>query len=125
MFLHSRRRFYQLLWLGMSEDQLPENPEKEDYTQRRFRRYHKAQARRRRDAAADARFSGAVFSVAGVAAAIAIALGVLGLRGASVDPDAAQRLTDPWIGPVSRMDAYGIGLIAFLGLVYLWRIRRR
>jgi len=99
--------------------------ESESYTQRRLRRYHKAQARRRKDAANDARFSRAVFSVAGIAAALAIALGVFGLKGASVDVDTAQRLTDPWIGPISRMEAYGVGLILILGAIYLWRIRRR
>jgi len=99
--------------------------ERENYTQRRLRRYHKAQARRRKDAASDARFSRALFSLAGMAAAFAIALGVLGMRGASVDPDAAQKLTDPWIGPVSRLEVYGIAVILILAVIYMWRIRRR
>lgn len=97
----------------------------EDYTQRRLRRYHKARARRQKDAVSDARFSRALFSVAGIAAAIAIGLAVLGMDGAAVDPDAAQALTDPWIGPLSRLEVYGIGFIALLGVIYFWRIRRR
>jgi len=101
------------------------DPPEQDYTQRRLRRYHKAQARRRKDAADDARFSRALFSVAGIAAAIAIALGVLGMRGAVIDPDAAMRLTDPWLGPLSRIEVFGIGLIIILAAVYMWRIRKR
>lgn len=97
----------------------------EDYTQRRLRRYHKARARRHKDAVSDARFSRALFSVAGIAAAIAIGLAVWGIDGASLDPDAAQALTDPWIGPLSRLEVYGVGFIAFLGAVYFWRIRKR
>jgi len=104
---------------------LPDDDRPSDYTQRRFRRYHAAQARRRKASAADDRFSRAVFSVAGIAAALAIGLGVLGMRGLSIDPESAARLTSPWIGPASRIEVYGIGFIVVLAVIFMWRVRRR
>lgn len=107
-------------------DKPAERPgEQQNYTDRRFRRYHAAQARRRKAAAADERFSRAVFSVGGVAAAIAIALGVVSLNGLNVDPASAAYLTDPWKLGLSRMEIYGLGFIAVLALLFFWRIRKR
>ncbi|NNE56917.1 MAG: hypothetical protein HKN36_02315 [Hellea sp.] len=91
----------------------------------RFRRYHKAQARRRKAELEQDRFSRAVFSVAGVAAAIAIGLGVLATQGPTIDKEAAANLTDPWIGPASRMEVFGLGFIAIIAVLFLWRIRKR
>lgn len=103
------------------ENKTIEKPE----TGRGFRRYHKARARRRKAEMDDARFSRAVFSVAGIAAAIAIGLGVMTLNGGTMDPDSAARLTEPWIGPMSQVEVFGLGFITLLGGMFFWRIRKR
>jgi len=34
-------------------------------------------------------------------------------------------LAEPWIGPVSRLEVFGFGAIAFLTLFYLMRLRKK
>lgn len=99
--------------------------DRENQSDRRFRRYHAAQLRRRKAEMADERFSRAVFSVAGIGAAIAIALGVVAMNGVSLDPESATRLTEPWVLGLSRMEIYGLCFIALLAGMFLWRIRKR
>ncbi len=107
------------------QDELENTSESEPVTERRFRRYHAAQARRRKADIANERFNRAVFSVAGVAAAIAIALGVVAMNGLNLDKESAAHLTDPWIMGLSRMEVYGMGFIGVMALVFFWRIRKR
>ena len=101
----------------------PEN--RESLTERRFRRYHRQAARRRKQAKEDTRFFQAVFSLAGVAAAIAIGIAVFGMTGRGIDAGALADLTTPWLGPISKFEVLGLAFIAVLGGLYFWRIRRR
>jgi len=100
-------------------------PSSDNLADRRFRRYHRVQARRQKAAQEDARFTRALFSIAAIAAAIAIGLGVVGMNGLSVDQESAVYLTDPWLGPFSRMEVFGLGFIALIAILFLWRIRKR
>lgn len=94
-----------------------------DDTDRRFRRYHRARARRAKAAREDANFFRAVYSLAGVGAALAIGLAVFGMTGGSVS--GLEGLAQPWIGPVTKLEALGIGFIGFLAILYFWRVRKR
>lgn len=93
-------------------------------SERRFRRYHRSRARRAKAAQEDANFFRAVYSLAGVGGALAIGLAVFGMTGGSGVGDLGG-LVDPWIGPVTKLEALGVGSIAALAAVYFWRIRKR
>ena len=103
----------------------PHSNERETVSERRFRRYHKQAARRRQQAKEDTRFFQAVFSVAGVAAAIAIGIAVFGMTGGGIAPGALADLAQPWLGPLSKFEVLGLGFITVLGALYFWRIRTR
>ncbi len=102
------------------------NPQdRETVSDRRFRRYHRQAARRRQQAKEDSRFFQAVFSLAGVGAAVAIGIAVFGMTGRGLDATALSDLTTPWLGPISKFEVLGLGFIAVLGALYFWRIRKR
>ncbi len=103
----------------------PEKQDRETVSERRFRRYHKQAARRRQQEREDSRFFQAVFSLAGVGAAIALGIAFLAMNGGGMNPRTLASLTEPWLGPLSRMEVFGLAFIALLGAVYFWRIRRR
>ena len=103
----------------------PNSNERETVNERRFRRYHKQAERRRRQAREDTRFFSAVFSLAGVAGAIAIGIAVFGMTGGGMSPGSLANLTQPWIGPLSKFEVLGLIFIALLGALYFWRIRKR
>ncbi len=96
----------------------------ETVNDRRFRRYHRAAARRRKAEKSDTYFYRAVFSVAGVGAAFAIGLAVFVLTGGD-SLSGMETLAAPWIGNMSRLEVFGIGFIVFLGALFLWRVRKR
>lgn len=93
-------------------------------SERRFRRYHRAAERRRKAERADSHFFRAVFSVAGVGAAIAIGLAFYALNGGG-DLSGFSSLAVPWIGPFSQLEILGVGFILGLGTLYFWRVRKR
>ncbi len=100
------------------------NGSKETLSDRRFRRYHRANARRAKAAKEDTAFYRAVFSIAGVGGALAIGLAVFALGGGG-NVSNMQGLVQPWLGPFSKMEIMGIGVIICLGIAYLWRVRKR
>ena len=97
---------------------------KDAVSNRRFRRYHRAADRRRQAARDDSHFFRAVFSIAGIGGALAIGLAVYFLTGGS-DLGGIESLARPWIGPFTKLEAMGVGVIALLGALFLWRIRKR
>ena len=90
---------------------------------RRFRRYHRSRARRAKAAQEDTNFFRAVYSLAGVGAALAIGLAVFGMTGGEVS--GLEGLAQPWLGSVTKLEALGIGFIALLAAIFFWRIRKR
>lgn len=92
---------------------------------RRFRRYHRRNERVRKQEREDARFMAAVFSLAGVTAAIAIGVAVFGMNGGQMDVGTLANLTQPWLGPLSKFEVLGLGFILAVGGLYFWRIRKR
>lgn len=106
----------------MSDENEKRNaPEDRD---RRFRRYHRARARRVQQAKDDANFFRAVYSLAGVGGAMAIGLAVLGMTGGR-GVEGMDGLAQPWIGPVTKLEALGLAFIAMLAVIFFWRIRKR
>jgi len=99
-------------------------PRGETVSDRRFRRYHKAAARRRAEAKSDEAFFKAVFSLAGVATAFVFILIYAAMNGGGGLIGLAP-LSEPWLGPFSQLELIGFGVIAILAAVYLWRIRRK
>jgi len=96
----------------------------ETVSDRRFRRYHKAAARRRANEKSDEAFFKAVFSLAGVATAFVFILVYAAMNGGGGLVSLAP-LSEPWLGPFSKLELIGFGVIALLAGVYLWRIRRK
>lgn len=99
-------------------------PTHDTASERRFKRHHRAAARRRKAAREDSHFFRAVFSIAGVGAALAIGFAVFGLTGGS-DLGGLGDLARPWIGPFSKLEVIGVGMIAGLAALFFWRVRKR
>ncbi|MEP6343667.1 MAG: hypothetical protein ABJ275_10150 [Maricaulaceae bacterium] len=93
-------------------------------TDRRFKRYHRVAAKRRADAKADDAFFKAVFSLAGVATAFVFVLIWVAMNGGG-GLIALAPLSEPWLGPFSKLELFGFSVIAFLAALYFWRIRRK
>ena len=108
----------------MSEKENSTNASSQNVSDRRFRRYHRAAERRRKAERADSVFYRAVFSIAGVGAALAIGLAVYVLNGGSGASDIGN-IASPWIGPFSKLEIFGIGFIIFLAGLFFWRVRKR
>ncbi|MBC6402030.1 MAG: hypothetical protein GDA39_05045 [Hyphomonadaceae bacterium] len=98
---------------------------KPNISDRRFRRYHRQAERRRKQERRDSRFMAAVFSLAGITAAIAIGVAVFGMQGGRMDTGALADLTRPWLGSLSKFEVLGLVFIALVGGLYFWRIRKR
>lgn len=92
---------------------------------RRESRYNRVQARKAAQKQADSRFYAAMFSIMGVVAMFAILLAALSINGANVDVSAMRSWAQPWIGPITKLEAAGVmfvGLIA--GMAYM-RMRKK
>ena len=91
---------------------------------RRFKRYHRVAERRRANAKADDAFFKAVFSLAGVATAFVFVLIWAAMNGGG-GLAALAPLSEPWLGPFSKLELFGFTVIAVLAALYFWRIRRK
>lgn len=96
----------------------------ESGSKQRLRRYHRREERRRAQERADSRFMAAVFSLAGVGAALAIGLAVWAMGGGGVSSDLGY-LSQPWIGQVSRLEVLSVVFVAGLGVLFYIRTRSR
>lgn len=104
----------------------PPNPtERERPSDRIFRRSRRAEMRRRQAARDDALFFRAVFSLAGVATAFVFVLIYLASSGGGEGLIAMAPLSEPWLGPFSKLEIIGGAIIALLAVIYLMRIRKR
>lgn len=102
-------------------------PDGSSYTrpsERMFRRSRRAEDRRRQQAAEDARFFKAVFSLAGVATGFVFILIYLAQSGGG-GLMAIAPLAEPWLGELSKLEVFGGGFVLALGALFLWRIRKR
>ncbi len=113
---------------------LPDGTRYERPSERMFRRSRRAEDRRRKAARDDANFFKAVFSLAGVATGfvfILIYLAMSSMESSRSGNDGTGLmsiigpLSDPWLGPFSKMEIFGGLFIAILAALYFWRIRKR
>jgi hypothetical protein len=107
---------------------LPDGSAYERPSERMFRRSRRAEDRRRKQARDDANFFKAVFSLAGVATAfvfILIFLASSSMSDGGGGLASLAPLSEPWLGPVSKLELFGGLFIGLLAAVYLWRIRKR
>lgn len=103
----------------------PDDQSNSHVSRQRFKRYHKATERRRAAERQDSQFFRAVFSLAGVAGALAIGLAVFGMTGGNFDPATMEGLLEPWLGSLSRLQVGGIVFVLLVGGLYFWRVRKR
>lgn len=96
----------------------------ERVSDRRFRRYHRARERQAANARADDAFFKAVFSLAGVATAFVFILIYAAVSGGG-GLAALAPLSEPWLGPFSKLELIGFGAIALLAGIYFWRVRKK
>ncbi len=99
--------------------------QKERPSDRMFRRSRRAEMRRRKAAKEDAVFFRVVYSLAGVATAFVFVLIFMASSGGGVSLASLTPLAQPWLGPVSKLEAFGFGTIGFLALFYLVRLRKK
>lgn len=109
----------------MSEKDPDHIHRKERPSERMFRRSRRAEMRRRQAAREDANFFRAVFSLAGVATAFVFVIIYMASANGGSGMVALAPLSEPWIGPFSRLEIFGVGLIIVLGAVFWFRIKKR
>ena len=93
-------------------------------TTRGFSRYQRVKERKRVQARADARFYRAAFSLMGIITAFVFIVIFMVMNGGEILVGLAP-LSEPWLGPLSKLEIGGFGFIAVLAGTYLWRIRSR
>ena len=113
---------------ALREKTLPDGSRYERPSERMFRRSRRAEDRRRKQARDDSNFFKAVFSLAGVATGfvfILIYLASSAMSGGGGGLAALAPLSEPWLGPISKLELFGGLFIGLLAALYLWRIRKR
>lgn len=92
---------------------------------RRASRYQKIQARREAQKRNDQRFYNGMFALMGFTALLAILLGAIGINGFGVDTTNMAGWTTPWLGPLSKMEVAGLGLVGLIALSVYLKMRKR
>ena len=105
----------------MSNDPQPQNTPR----QRRASRYQKIQARREAQKRNDQRFYNGMFALMGFTALLAVLLGAIGINGFNVDTSGMASWTVPWLGPISNMEAAGLGFVGLIALSVYLKMRKR
>ncbi len=93
--------------------------------ERRVSRYQKAQERRARQKAADNRFYGAMFGLMGVVVMFSLLVAALAMNGANIDASGTEGWTTPWLGPLSKVEFFGLIVIAVIAALMYRRLRKR
>ena len=104
----------------------PDKPKPDEPRQRRLSRYQKAQMRRQAQARGDQRFYAGIFAIAGFTALLAILLGAIAINGAPIGGGAGMaEWVEDWFWGVSKLEAAGLTLVAFIALAVYLRMRKR
>jgi len=108
----------------MSEEQALA-PRPSSITKRRQSRYNRVQERKAAQKRADARFYAGMFSIMGVVAMFAILISALSLNGANVDVSGMQSWAQPWLGPLTKLEASGLAFVAIVAAMAYMRMRKK
>lgn len=94
---------------------------------RRATRYNKAQERRLAQSRADQKFYAQMFTVCGVLALFVIGLGFVAMNGvsANVGNESLADWSSPWLGPFSKLEIAGLGIVALIAIAMYLRLRKR
>lgn len=91
---------------------------------RRASRYQKQQERKAAQRAADNKLYGAMFALMSVLALLAVMIGALMLYGGNVDVSGMGDLAEPWIGPLTKLEAGGFVFVLLIAAVVYLRMRK-
>lgn len=94
-------------------------------SKRRQSRYNRVQERKAAQKRADSRFYAGMFSIIGVVAMFAILLSALSINGANVDVSGMQSWAQPWLGPLTKLEAAGLAFVGIVGTMAYMRMRKR
>lgn len=95
------------------------------YTARRQSYYDRVQQRKAMKRRDDNRFYAMMFSMMGILALFAILLSALAINGSNVDFSALQGWAQPWLGPVTKLEAAGVALVAVIAASAYYRMRKK
>jgi len=106
---------------------MSEEPQDNEPRMRRATRYTKAQERRLAQSRADQKFYAQMFTVCGVLALFVIGLGFVAMNGVSANAgnETLAEMSTAWLGPFSKLEIAGLGLVALIALVMYLRMRKR
>lgn len=95
-----------------------------------FRRSRAAKARRQAAAKSDFKFIALILQLSVLVALALIALGVMAqkdLTGGGLNMSGMAGLATPWLGPFSKLEVGGMGLMALIlaGVYLRWTMRRK
>lgn len=88
-------------------------------------RYVKAQIRRDAQKQSDARFYKGMFSLMGVIVMVALVVAALAMNGGNVDVSGMSSWTTPWLGPLTKLEAAGLLIVAVIGAIMYRRMSKR
>ena len=94
-------------------------------TGRRQSRYNRIQERRAAQKRADNRFYAGMFSMMGVLTMLAILLAAIVSNGGNVDVRAMESWSQPWLGPLTKLEAAGLVFVAFIAAMAYMRMRKK
>ena len=92
---------------------------------RRATRYQRVQERKAAQSRSDNRLYGAMFSLMSIVTLLAILIGAIMMNGAAVNVSGLSGLTAPWLGPFSKLELIGIGIVALIAVGVYMRMRKR
>lgn len=94
-------------------------------TKRRQSRYNRVQERKAAQKRADARFYAGMFTIMGVVAMFAILLSALSINGSNVDVSGMESWAQPWLGPLTKLEAAGLACVGIVGAMAYMRMRKK
>jgi len=104
---------------------MTEEPPAQKPRLRRATRYQRVQERKAAQRSADNKLYGAMFSIMGILALLAVLIGAVMLYGGNVDVSGMGNLAQPWLGPFTKLEIFGVAFVGLIaGSVYL-RMRKK
>jgi len=111
--------------MNAEKNTTPSSDKPSDPSTRRQSRYNRVQERKAAQKRADSRFYAGMFSIMGVVAMFAVLLSAISINGTNVDVSGMASWAQPWLGPLTKLEAAGLGFVAIVaGMAYM-RMRKK